>query len=65
MAFKKFKPKNFEDFEILGGDGKKLCDIRIKPSGILCSPKGEHDWYAMGIAEFIALMKSQGKKQKK
>ena len=65
MAANKFATRQFEDLEILDGKGGKMCDIRVKPSGILWSPKGEHNWYRVDLGSFAKFMKEQGKRQKK
>jgi hypothetical protein len=44
MAVNSFRPKKYEDFEIVDAGGKAVGAIRVKPSGILWSPKGKHNW---------------------
>jgi hypothetical protein len=39
--------------------------IRVKPSGILWSPKGKHNWRGVDLATFAAFMEKNGKKQSK
>jgi hypothetical protein len=65
MASNQFSPKQFEDFEILDEKGAKVGDIRVKPSGVLWSPKGEHSWYGVDLDTFGKWMVQNGKKQKK
>lgn len=64
MAGNQFKARKFEDFEIVNDQGK-VGEIRVKPSGILWSPKGAHDWYRVDLKTFAAFMEEKGKKQKK
>jgi hypothetical protein len=64
MAKKTIKRPLFEDFEIQE-DAKAVGTIRIKPSGILWSPKGKHDWYGVSVEQFAEFAEANGKKQKK
>jgi hypothetical protein len=65
VAVNSFKPKKYEDFEIVDGAGKAAGAIRVKPSGILWSPKGKHNWRGVDLASFAAFMEKNGKKQSK
>ena len=65
MATNQFKPRKYEDHEIVDDTGAKVGDIRVKPSGILWSPKGSHDWYGIDLKAFAELMEKNGKRQKK
>ncbi|MBI5894048.1 MAG: hypothetical protein HZB79_10480 [Deltaproteobacteria bacterium] len=65
MAKNTFRPKQLEDFEILDGNGNKVGEIRVKPSGILWSPKGAHKWHGVDINTFAQFMQDSGKIQKK
>jgi hypothetical protein len=49
-----------EDFEILDNDGSEFGTIRVKPSGVLWSPKRKHDWVGVDIREFAELMEKYG-----
>lgn len=65
MAKNIFRAKQFEDFEILDENGNKVGEIRVKPSGILWSPGGKHNWYGVDLNTFAQFMKNSGKLQKK
>ena len=65
MSVNSFRPKKYEDHAIVDGNGKVVGHIRVKPSGILWSPKNGKDWYGIGLAEFAAYLEGNGKKQKK
>ena len=65
MAGNKFALPKYVDHKILDEDGKVVGDIRIKPSGILWSPKGEHYWYRLSLEDFAKYAVENGKKQKK
>lgn len=64
MAKKTIQRSTFEDFEIRE-DGAVVGTVRIKPSGILWSPKGRHSWFGLTVEQFANLAEAQGKKQKK
>ncbi len=65
MAGNDFKPKKFEDHEIVDAEGKKVGEIRVKPSGILWAPKGSHEFYGVRLDDFAKFMEAHGTKQKK
>lgn len=65
MATNSFRPKKFEDHEIVGADGKVVGHVRIKPSGVLWSPPNGKDWYGISLTKFAQYLESEGKKQKK
>jgi hypothetical protein len=65
MAGNEFKPRKYVDHEIVDADGLKMGDIRVKPSGILWSPRGRHAWFRINLEQFAQFMESKGKKQKK
>ncbi len=65
MAVNSFRPKKYEDHEIVDSGGKVVGHIRVKPSGVLWSPKNGKDWYGIGLAEFAEYLEQNGKKQKK
>jgi hypothetical protein len=67
MATKKvnsFAPKKYEEHTLVDSEGKTVGHIRVKPSGVLWSPKGGKDWYGISLAEFAAYVEANGKKQK-
>jgi hypothetical protein len=65
MATNSFKPRKFEDFEIVDANGKVVGHVRVKPSGILWSPKSGKDWYGISLSEFAEYLETHGKKQAK
>jgi hypothetical protein len=65
MSVNNFRPKKFEDHEIVDGNGQVVGHIRVKPSGVLWAPSGSHVWYGATLAEFGQWIEQKGKKQKK
>lgn len=65
MSVNSFRPKKFEDFEIVDADDKVVGHIRVKPSGILWAPTNAKVWYGISLAKFQEFMQSEGKKQGK
>jgi hypothetical protein len=65
MSVNNFRPRKFEDFEILNAAGEKVGEIRVKPSGICWAGKGAHRWLGVSLDEFAAFMEKNGKLQKK
>jgi hypothetical protein len=59
-----FKRPEFYDHEIVSEAGK-VGDVRIKPSGILWSPKGAHKWFRASLEDFAAWIEANGTEQKK
>lgn len=59
-----FKPKKYEDHEIVDSDGKIVGHIRVKPSGLLWSPKNGKDWYGVSLDNLAKYIQENGKKQK-
>jgi hypothetical protein len=64
MAVNSFRPKKYEDHEIVDAGGKVVGHVRVKPSGILWSPKNGKDWHGVSLTDFAAYMVANGKKQK-
>ena len=65
MAVNSFRPKKYEDHEIIDATNKVVGHIRVKPSGILWSPKSGKDWFGINLADFANYLETNGKKQKK
>lgn len=65
MSVNSFRPNKFEDHEIVDSNNKVVGHIRVKPSGILWSPKNGKDWYGISLADFAAYVEANGKKLKK
>lgn len=65
MATNSFKSRKFEDHQIVDAKGKIVGHIRVKPSGVLWSPKGGKDWYGISLDKFAAFMEEHGRKQEK
>jgi len=60
-----FKPRKYEDFEVVDHDGYITGSVRIKPSGILWSPPNGKVWYGVSMTAFAAFARDKGKVQKK
>jgi hypothetical protein len=60
-----FAPKKFEQHTLVDSDGKVVGHVRVKPNGILWSPKGGKDWYGVPLTEFANFLQKAGKKQSK
>ena len=65
MAVNSFRPRKYEDHEIVDSGNKVVGHIRVKPSGLLWSPKNGKDWYGISLAKFAEFVEKQGKKQSK
>jgi len=65
MATNSFKPSKYEDHEIVDDNNKVVGTVRVKPSGILWSPKGSHSWLGINLDKFQEFMAENGRKQKK
>lgn len=65
MATNSFRPRKFEDHEIVDANKKVVGYVRVKPSGILWSPKGGKDWYGVDLKTFATFLEQNGKKQTK
>lgn len=60
-----FAPKKYEEHTLVDADNKVVGHIRVKPSGILWSPKNGKAWYGLGLDDFAAILEREGKKQSK
>lgn len=60
-----FRPKKYEEHEIVDSENKVVGHIRVKPSGVLWSPKNGKDWYSIPLAKFAAYAEEHGKKVSK
>lgn len=65
MAVNSFRPKKFEDHEIVDAEGKVVGHIRVKPSGVLWSPANGKGWYGVSLAAFAKFVEENGEKQSK
>lgn len=65
MSVNSFRPKKFEDHEIVDDENNVVGHVRVKPSGILWSPRSGKHWYGVSLDAFDAFMTTKGKKQKK
>lgn len=65
MATNSFRPRKYEDHEIVDPDGKVVGHIRVKPSGVLWSPKNGKGWYGVSLSHFAEFMEAYGEKQSK
>jgi hypothetical protein len=65
MSVHSFRPRKYEDHEIVDANNNVVEHIRVKPSGILWSPKNGKDWRGISLADFSEHIKASGKKQSK
>ena len=65
MANNNFKPQKFVDHEIVDSDGEMVGTLRVKPSGILWSPKDAKKWRRVTLENFAAFMEENGTFQEK
>jgi hypothetical protein len=59
-----FSPSKVQDTTIVDSEGKTVGHVRVKPSGVLWSPKNGKDWYGLPLDQFAAFIEANGKKQK-
>jgi len=50
VAVNSFRPRKFEDFEIVDDDNRVVGHIRVKPSGVLWAPSNAKVWYGVSLA---------------
>lgn len=65
MATNSFNPQKYEDHHIVDTHGRTVGHIRVKPSGVLWSPKNGKGWYGISLAKFAEFMEENGEKQTK
>ena len=65
MSVNNFRPRKYEDFEIVDDDEKVVGHIRVKPSGVLWAPTNAKTWYGISLDDFATHLEKYGKKQKK
>lgn len=65
MSVNSFRPKKFEDHEIVDGGGLVVGHIRVKPSNVLWAPSNSKLWYGVSLKRFAEFMKENGKRQEK
>ena len=65
MSVNSFRPRKFEDFEIVNEQEKVVGHIRVKPSGVLWAPSNAKVWYGVSLKDFSEYMENNGKKQNK
>mgnify|MGYP001430232904 CR=1 FL=1 len=65
MSVNEFRPRKYEDFEIVDENGVVVGHVRVKPSGVLWAPKGAHVWHGLTIKKFGDLAIGHGTRQKK
>jgi len=65
VSVNSFRPRKFEDFEIVNDDNRVIGHIRVKPSGVLWAPTDAKMWYGVSLNEFAAYMQQNGKRQDK
>jgi hypothetical protein len=65
VSVNEFRPRKYEDFEIVDADGAKVGEVRVKPSGILWKPKHSRKWFGIDLDTFASYMQQNGKEQDK
>jgi hypothetical protein len=65
MSVNSFRPRKFEDFEIVDEDHSVVGHIRVKPSGVHWSPKGGKLWYGVSLRRFAEFMEENGNRKEK
>ncbi len=65
MSVNSFRPRKYEDFEIVDENEKVVGHIRVKPSGVLWAPSNARAWYGVSLDEFKEYMEKSGKRQQK
>jgi hypothetical protein len=63
MSSNNFKPRKYEDFEIVNSTGAKVGAIRVKPSGVLWKPVNTRKWYGVKLDTFADFMEENGRRQ--
>jgi hypothetical protein len=65
MSVNAFRPRKFEDFEIVDKNQKVVGHIRIKPSGVHWASKGGKVWYGVSLRRFREYMEENGRRKEK
>lgn len=65
MSLNNFRPRKFEDHEIVDQNNNVIGHVRVKPSGILWAPSNSKVWYGVSLNQFAKFIEANGKKQKK
>jgi len=65
MSLNNFRPRKFEDHEIINASSRVVGHVRVKPSGVLWAPSNSKIWYGVSLAEFARFMEESAKEQKK
>jgi hypothetical protein len=65
MSVNKFRPRKFEDFEIVDGKDRVVGHVRVKPSGVLWAPTNSRVWHGVSLDVFSDFMEKNGKRQDK
>jgi hypothetical protein len=65
MSVNNFRPRKFEDFESVNGDGRVVGHVRVKPSGVLWAPVNSKVWYGLRLDRFAEYIEREGTVQKK
>ena len=65
MATNSFRPKKFEDFEIVDDNNHVVGHIRVKPSGVLWAPANAKVWYGLTLKKFSEFLETNGTRQDK
>ena len=65
MSINNFRPRKFEDHEIVDAAGKVVGHIRVKPSGVLWAKANSKVWFGIKLKDFADFMEEYGTKQGK
>jgi hypothetical protein len=61
MAVNNFRPRKYEDHEIVDDDNKVVGHIRVKPSGILWAPSNSKLGYGVSLKQFSEWIEENGR----
>ena len=62
---KSFRPSKVADHTIVDTNGKVVGHIRVKPSGVLWSPRDGKVWHGLSLDQFAKYAIDVGRKQQK
>jgi hypothetical protein len=65
MATNSFRPRKYEDHEIVDEHNKVVGHVRVKPSGVHWSPRDGKHWYGISLEKFAKYLEENGTKKTK
>ena len=65
MSVNNFRPRKYEDHEIVDDDNRVVGHIRVKPSGILWAPSNSKLWYGVSLEQFATWIEENGRRKDK